>query len=504
MVAAVSDPQRSARDPIRRLLIGAMVLGFLALIVAGVTSAWVMSANQQHIEAVSHTYQVEELVSQLRYTVERAETARRGYIVDSSPKFADTYRRVSAQVPALLDRIERFTADNPQQTRRIATLRQMIAHVEDLSAQSNALVANRQLGTAARMFHDDDSVETLQRIRDMTQQMAREEHGLLAERDARQRASVQTFYAVLAGAGILLIVVAFISVLTVLRYTRALGAATEELRALNESLEDAVEERTADLVRANEEIQRFAYIVSHDLRSPLVNVMGFTAELDAATHTVRELIERADEAAPEIVTEDARLAATEDLPEAIGFIRSSTQKMDALINAILKLSREGRRVLAPERIDMDALVGNIGDTLAHRLDERDAELVIHHPLPPIVSDRLAIDQILSNLIDNAVKYLQPGRPGCIQVRGRTVGHRAIFEVEDNGRGIDTRDHQRVFDLFRRSGAQDQPGEGIGLAHVRALVYRLGGMIDVSSELGKGATFRISLPQTFMPAQEDRK
>jgi len=73
------------------------------------------------------------------------------------------------------------------------------------------------------------------------------------------------------------------------------------------------------------------------------------------------------------------------------------------------------------------------------------------------------------------------------------GNRVILSVIDNGRGIDPRDHQRVFDLFRRSGSQDQPGEGIGLAHVRALAYRLGGTIDVQSTLGEGATFRLNLP-----------
>ena len=72
----------------------------------------------------------------------------------------------------------------------------------------------------------------------------------------------------------------------------------------------------------------------------------------------------------------------------------------------------------------------------------------------------------------------------------------VIAVADNGRGIDPRDHARVFDLFRRSGTQDQPGEGIGLAHVRALAYRLGGTIDVASELGEGATFRLNLPKTL--------
>ena len=115
-------------------------------------------------------------------------------------------------------------------------------------------------------------------------------------------------------------------------------------------------ERTADLTRANDEIQRFAYIVSHDLRSPLVNVMGFTAELETATGQLRALVDRAEAEAPHLLASDDAAAAREDLPEAIGFIRTSTQKMDRLINAILQLSRQGRRVLMPAPVDVASVV----------------------------------------------------------------------------------------------------------------------------------------------------
>src|SRR4029079_18364019 len=118
------------------------------------------------------------------------------------------------------------------------------------------------------------------------------------------------------------------------------------------------------------------------------------------------------------------------------------------------------------------------------------------PLPHIVSDRLALEQIFSNLIDNALKYLKTGGPGEISGRGRTKLGFAIFEVTDNGRGIDPKDHQRIFELFRRAGAQDRPGEGIGLAHVRALVRRIGGHIGLSSELGKGSQFTVTLPRRW--------
>ena len=136
----------------------------------------------------------------------------------------------------------------------------------------------------------------------------------------------------------------------VLRYTRELDRARAEVEALNTDLEGRVAERTDDLRRANEEVQRFAYIVTHDLRAPLVNIMGFTSELEAGLKPDQTLSwpSSPDDSDDPVIAE-ARQAALEDLPEAIGFIRSSTRKMDALINAILKISREGRRQLKPER-----------------------------------------------------------------------------------------------------------------------------------------------------------
>jgi len=306
---------------------------------------------------------------------------------------------------------------------------------------------------------------------------------------------------VLGIAGVLVIIVGITSVVIIRSYTRDLARSRTALRALNENLEDAVKERTTDLQRANDEIQRFAYIVSHDLRSPLVNVMGFTSELASLVPPLTEFVERADKEAPAIVTAEARLAITEDLPEAIGFIRSSTEKMDRLINAILRLSREGRRTISVQKVDMAALLEEIRNSMQHALTEKGVDLLIEAPIPSIVSDRLALEQIFSNLIENAVKYLKPGTPGIVKVRGRAEGLRLIYEVEDNGRGIDPRDHERIFDLFRRSGTQDVPGEGIGLAHVRALAYRLGGVIDCDAALDRGAKFRLSMPATFSVNQE---
>lgn len=483
-------------ESVGRYLTIFMILGFACLLAAGVAAVWSTLRNQEHTFWVNHTYEVELAIDRARIVVELGETTRRGYLLTRQPVYLDSYRATTATLAPALARIKALTVDNPRQQAHIALLRH---RVTDLTAQRDhtvALVGAGRGDEAVRLFTAETSAKRMRAIRDQTDAMIAEEQRLLAIRDAEQRASVRTFYIVLSIAGALLVAVALLSLITVLRYTRDLAASRDDLRQLNDSLEDLVSERTADLTRANDEIQRFAYIVSHDLRSPLVNVMGFTAELESAAAAVAELIDRAEETAPAIVTEEARLAAREDLPEAIGFIRTSTQKMDRLINAILRLSREGRRVIASEPVDVASLVEGIEGSLRHLIDERGATLEVDGALPGIVTDRLALEQILSNLIENAIKYLDLARPGRIVVRGSREGPRVFYEVEDNGRGIAAADHQRVFDLFRRSGNQDQPGEGIGLAHVRALAYRLGGVIDVSSALGRGATFRLNLPATL--------
>ena len=483
----------TSQGRVNRLLVVGMALGFLALIAAGVAAAWSTGRNEEHTRWVNHTYEVKLAISDLSVAIEQGETARRGFLIAGQPVYLGTYRQATTRLAPAIGRIATLTADNPRQRHNVALLRPL---VRAIVAQRNLTIATASGGRvqeAHAQFAGETAFRRMIRFRAITGAMQAEEARLLVIRDADQRSSVHAFYAVLAASGLLVLLVAAICLLTVIRYTQALGRSRDSLAALNETLEEQVDERTADLSRANEEIQRFAYIVSHDLRSPLVNVMGFTAELEAATAPLATLVERAEAEAPGIMTEDARLAAREDLPEAIRFIRTSTQKMDRLINAILKLSREGRRTIAPEPLDLEALCESVIGAIRHVLDDRGVEIAVERPMPRLVSDRVAVEQIVSNLVENASKYQAPGRAARITLSGQLINNRVVISVADNGRGIAATDHERIFDLFRRSGPQDQQGEGIGLAHVRALAYRLGGTIQLESTLGTGSTFRLVLP-----------
>jgi light-regulated signal transduction histidine kinase (bacteriophytochrome) len=169
------------------------------------------------------------------------------------------------------------------------------------------------------------------------------------------------------------------------------GAYREQRAALREG-----QNPDGGLTSANEEIQCFAYIVSHDLRAPLVNIMGFTSELEQATRTLTAFAETAD------MTPAAREAATEDIPEALRFIRASTSKMDRLVSAILKLSREGRRSLAVEPLDMAQLLEELVTTMRHQAMAKDVEVTVR-PMPPLLADRVATKQIFGN------NFITPGR-----------------------------------------------------------------------------------------------
>ncbi|MES2904211.1 MAG: ATP-binding protein [Pseudomonadota bacterium] len=476
-----------------RLAASAVGIGFLLLFLAFVGGIFALIGTERSSEQVDHSYEVVDQLAEIEVRIERAEAASRGYLLSPAPVRLSTFRENVAEIPPGIDRLALLTIDNAFQQRNVAKLRTQVADELDTLTAIMAKAGAGQSEAARADFVREVQLRRVNAIRSTTGAMRTEELRLLDNRIASQSRSSSLSKLVLGLTGLLLILIGIGATWLVRRYTRDLTQARDRLHLLNTDLEGAVAERTADLTLANDEIQRFAYIVSHDLRSPLVNIMGFTSELERADKMVTNFFDtlaKSDTPVPE----DVRLAVHEDLPESIDFIRSSTQKMDRLIQAILSLSRQGRRVLTPEHLPMDTIVGEVVRSLEMVAADRNARFLIEAPLPDLFHDRLTVEQIFTNLMENAVKYLAPGRPGVINIRGTANGGRTRFEVEDNGRGIAPEDHSRVFDLFRRSGQQDQQGEGIGLANVRSLAYRLGGTVTLRSVLSEGSTFIVELPQ----------
>ena len=458
---------------------------------------------------VVHTVEVENQISTPAAANSHTESAARGYLLTEEQRFLDEYqtRPWPAFIPDIDEADQNCPADNPAQIENANRLRAAgSGAARGIREEPSTLSSGTTPPAASRCCARPTAGQAVAaHRRDCRSRCAREEERLFALRtqtaDRTERlASIVT----VAGSGARRRCwPAFRFFWCGARPARATHAEAQ-LRDNNLNLEATVDERTADLREANNEIQRFAYIVSHDLRSPLVNIMGFTSELEELRADIFKRI-----AALRLAAHRPRLHCrcgrrrrgaleAEDKQLLEGFFRSPRihQVIDcengpADLGHPQSHPRGTARVRAG-RIDMRELIEAIVTTVAHQASEAQAQIHIE-PLPEITSDRLAVEQIFSNLIDNALKYLKPGVPGDISVRGRTKLGFAIFDVTDNGRGIDPKDHQRIFDLFRRAGLQDKPGQGIGLAHVRALVRRLGGTMSVASELDKGSTFTVTLP-----------
>jgi signal transduction histidine kinase len=505
-------------DATRRRAIGQILLlaaGFLVLVAISVTSVVLVNQARDDNRWVVHTVEVENQINTVLLEIRRAESAARGYLLTSEPRFLTEHETAVATIVPDVEKLINLTSDNPVQTESAKKLRSAVDERLAEFAKAIDFVKRNDTAGGIAMLRDPGAGASVRGISDATAAMFAEENRLFALRTERaDRTQILASSVTIAGSSCV-IALAALSIFLVRRSARARDAAEAQLRDSNLNLESIVQERTADLREANEEIQRFAYIVSHDLRSPLVNIMGFTSELEELRGDIFKRIatlgrgasaplvpdNASDDAEPALEGTDKQLS--QDFTEALGFIKSSIGKMDRLISAILNLTREGRREFQPEPIDTRELIEGIVSTVAHQAAEANAQVRIE-PLPEVVSDRLALEQIFSNLIDNALKYLKPGVPGDITVRGRTKLGFAIFEIADNGRGIDPKDHQRIFDLFRRAGTQDRPGQGIGLAHVRALVRRLGGTMSVASELHNGSTFTITLPATWSASNRNRE
>ncbi len=251
--------------------------------------------------------------------------------------------------------------------------------------------------------------------------------------------------------------------------------------------EEEVRRYLAEVEVANEEVKQFAYIVSHDLRAPLVNLKGFSAELKDAMETLSPHLERLIEGMEEADRAELVALVEEDIPEALGFIDTSVSRMDGFIHSVLKLSRLGKRELTLQLVDVAEFVETCRQSLAHQMEERGVELIVGD-LPQVVADPTAMEQIIGNILTNAVNYLDPERPGRIEIGGERTSLETRFWIKDNGRGIAKEDGEKVFAPFRRAGKQDVVGEGMGLSYVRTMVRQHGGQIWFDSVPGVGTTF----------------
>jgi PAS domain S-box-containing protein len=256
-------------------------------------------------------------------------------------------------------------------------------------------------------------------------------------------------------------------------------------------VEQEREDLLAELSQKNKELETLVYVASHDLRSPLVNIQGFSQRLGKSLDDLIRKIQGA------LSLDELRGTALpllqERMPASLEYIRASGMKMDAIINGLLRLSRAGRMLLRQETLDMNRLLQNAAAATAYQLQMAEGLLEIED-LPACKADPVQVAQVFSNLLDNAIKYRAPERPLRVRVGGSVDGPMVRYWVEDNGLGIPGEHRERIWEIFQRLDPQGATaGEGLGLTLVRRMVERNGGRIWVEAAAGAGCRFVLDLP-----------
>ncbi len=268
---------------------------------------------------------------------------------------------------------------------------------------------------------------------------------------------------------------------------KILGVVTDITRMKEDEFQ--LNKLNQELKAKTEELQQILYITTHDLRSPLVNIQGFSKELESSVKELTEILESTE------MPENLRVAyqdiVEEELPESIHFITSSITKMDQLLKGLLKISRLGRQKMHFVPLNMNKLLKEASESLEYESNQNKIQIKIED-VPDCFGDEIQINQLFSNLMANAIKFMHPDRPGKIHVTGKKGIKFVKYTVEDNGIGIAKEHQKKVFELFHKLNPQ-KPGSGLGMNIVKQITEKHKGKIELNSETGKGTSISVFLP-----------
>ena len=462
------------REPhrFRRLLYSAIAVPLLLLLSLALVLFLQLSSLLAAYQATAQSDATLQQAERVRQLLVDRETGLRGYLLTGEPRFLEPFTRAGEQLPAALAELG-GRVELPEQQQRFERLQAEWRDWEGVAAHELALRdAGGDYLTVVREGQGKVRMDRLRATLDALVGTARERRGGragLAQARARQVLVGSAAAALLIGLGL-----AYVSRRQLLALARsyesnvqALQHEQAALQQLNAELEARVAQRTQELSFTNRELETFSYSVSHDLRTPLRAIDGFSQAL---------LEDEAERIGPEGQDHLQR-------------IRAAAGRMGQLIDDLLHLSRMGRAELVREQVDLGQVAQEVFAELRAREPSRSVQLEVAPGLQAHADPRL-VRVLLENLLQNAWKFTSPRPQAHIRVRGDGEGG---YVVEDDGVGFDMAYAGKLFSPFQRlHRASEFPGSGIGLATVQRIVHRHGGSLRAEGRVGEGARFCFTL------------
>ncbi|MFC0677338.1 CHASE3 domain-containing protein [Lysobacter korlensis] len=488
--------------PLSRLSREMAWVGFgaiLVVILAGALAAMAVRTQEKADVWVAHTHEVIARLEGVQSAVSAAESAQRAYLLTGAPGQRAAFEEASQRARAELDAVQRLTADNHDQQARLPVLRAAIERRLDSLATGIALREQSRLSEAIANV-SGHGIGQMDAVRRHLSAMRAEEDQLLDSRlqSAETAAALGVTATVGTSALAVLLLLALYRLSTL--HTRRLRAEqahlresreqtrqnAEQLRTANErlqafaiELERRVDDRTAELADANDELESFVRTVAHDLRAPLRNIQGYATAL----------------------LEDEAARMSEDGRDYTQRLVGTTQRLDTLVTDLLAYSRVARSQLQLEAVELAPLVREVLNDIAPDIAVSGGTVDVAEPLPSVVAHRAMLAQILANLVGNALKFVAAGSVPRVHIGAKRDGNTVVLSVADEGIGIPAEHHERVFHVFERLHGQERyPGTGIGLAIARKGVERMGGTITVASRPDGGSRFDVRLKAAAEPSQ----
>lgn len=468
----------------RRIALGFLVA--MVLIASGFAiSFYSYSQYGKDTERVRHTYQVIGALESTLSLIKDVETGTRGYVITHDSSYLAPYLSALRLLPAHLKDLSRLTADNPTQVQRTALLEQLIRDkvaVATLRAETNLSDGQRGL------VYSNDGQRLMSRLRQHVSIMVDTEKSLMEVRNRQVSRSFRNTLIIIFALSLL----TFLSLIVSYRQLKHELARRQETEDQLRSYEVRLREQIRQLEASNEELERFAFVASHDLQEPLRKIQSFAT----------------------LVTDRYGNLFNDESQVFMSKIIHSAERMSKLIKDLLNFSRmsSNREDFAP--VNLAVVVQRILDDQELRIKGLKVRVEVG-PLPTIHAVSSQLEHLFANLISNALKFLRPGVEPVLRIHARPVsggGYAELIEgrpyveitVEDNGIGFDEKYLDHIFKVFQRlHGKSEFEGTGIGLAICKRVAVYHHGLITARSQLNQGTTFVVVLPLSQLNQNYDR-